>query len=60
MLYDAHGYKNIHANCRRLLAYADAHGLKLDNCFYEDVILDDLSTEGYDKYLVKLSICILP
>ena len=33
--------------------------MKLDNYFYEDVILDDLSTEGYNNYLVKLSIAIL-
>lgn len=58
VLYDAHGYENIHANCRKLLAYAKAHSLQLGDCFYEDVILDDLSTEGYDNYLVKLSISI--
>ena len=58
MLYDAHGYENIHANCLKLLAYAKAHSLQLGDCFYEDVILDDLSTEGYDNYLVKLSIGI--
>ena len=59
VLYDAHGYENIHANCLKLLAYAKEHHLKLDNYFYEDVILDDLSTEGYNNYLVKLSIAIL-
>ena len=58
VLYDAHGYENIHANCLKLLAYARAHSLQLGDCFYEDVILDDLSTEGYDNYLVKLSISI--
>ena len=58
VLYDAHGYENINANCLKLLAYARAHSLQLGDCFYEDVILDDLSTEGYDNYLVKLSISI--
>ena len=38
------------------MEYAEAHNLTLGDRFYEDVILDDLSTEGYYNYLVKLSI----
>ena len=55
-IYDNHGYSNVHANCLKLLDYARAHNLNLGDRFYEDVILDDLSTEGYYNYLVKLSI----
>ena len=55
-IYDNHGYANIHAGCLKLLEYAEAHNLTLGDRFYEDVILDDLSTEGYYNYLVKLSI----
>ncbi len=55
-IYDNHGYANIHANCLKLMEYAEAHNLTLGDRFYEDVILDDLSTEGYYNYLVKLSI----
>lgn len=58
VLYDNEGYKNIHDNCQKMLKYAEIHGLKLGDVFYEDVILDDLSTEGYYSYLVKLSIKI--
>ena len=55
-LYDDHGYENIGANCLRMIDYATSHNLKLGEIFYEDVILDDLSTEGYFNYLVRLSI----
>ena len=55
-IYDNHGYANIHANCLKLMEYAEAHNLTLGDRFYGDVILDDLSTDGYYNYLVKLSI----
>ena len=55
-IYDNNGYKNIHSNCIKLMDYAREHGLSLGPHFYEDVILDDLSTQGYYNYLVKLSI----
>lgn len=58
VLYDNEGYKNIHKNCKKLLSYAESKDLELEKVFYEDVILDDLSTEGYYNYLVKLSIKI--
>lgn len=55
-IYDDHGYANVHANCLKLMEYARERGLSLGDRFYEDVIWDDLSTEGYYNYLVKLSI----
>lgn len=58
VIYDNEGYKNIHENCKRILKFAKEHRLALDDVFYEDVILDDLSTKGYFNYLVKLSIRI--
>lgn len=58
VLYDNNGYRNVHENCQKLLKYAEDSGLKLDDVFYEDVILDDLSTDGYHSYVVKLSIKI--
>ncbi|MBR5516397.1 MAG: MerR family transcriptional regulator [Firmicutes bacterium] len=58
VLYDNEGYKNVHKNCKKIIAYAEEHKLLLDDVFFEDVILDDLSTEGYHNYLVKLSIRI--
>ena len=56
IIYDNEGYKNIHKNCLKIMDYASSHHLTLSDNFYEDVILDDLSTEGYFNYLVKLSI----
>lgn len=56
-IYDKEGYKNIHKNCLRIMEYAKAHNIRLGDCFYEDVILDDLSTGSYN-YLVKLLIRI--
>ena len=56
VLYDNEGYKNIHENCQRILKFAEENKLPLGDVFHEDVILDDLSTEGYYNYLVKLSI----
>lgn len=58
VIYDNHGYANILENCKRLIAFAEQHDLLLGEEFYEDVILDDLSTEGYYNYLVKLSVNI--
>lgn len=55
-IYDNHGYANVHASCLKLLEYAETHHLTVGDKFYEDVILDDLSTEGYYNYLVKVSI----
>ena len=56
VLYDNEGYKNIHSNCLKMLEFARESKLVLGDVFHEDVILDDLSTEGYYNYLVKLSI----
>ena len=58
VIYDNEGYKNIRKNCKKLFDYGKANGLNLDDVFFEDVILDDLSTDGYYNYLVKLSIRI--
>ena len=56
VIYDDHVYENIGPNCLNILKYAAEHGYALGDDFFEDVILDDLSTEGYYNYLVRLSI----
>lgn len=58
-MYDNHGYDNVHDICLELLDYAKKNHLKLGDSFYEDVILDDLSTNGYYNYLTKISIDVL-
>lgn len=58
--YDDKGYKNVCSICNKILYYAKKNHLKLDDSFYEDVILDDLSVGGYDNYLIKVSARIHP
>lgn len=58
VIYDNEGYNNVHRNCLKVLNYAEENGIELSDTFYEDVILDDLSTKGYHNYLIKLSIKI--
>lgn len=57
--YDNHGYTNIGAMCENILQYSKKNHLKLDDSFCEDLVLDDLSTNGYYNYLTKVSIKIL-
>ena len=57
-IYDNEGYKNVHKNCLKIIQYARDNNICLGECFYEDVILDDLSTGNYN-YLVKLLIRIV-
>ena len=57
-IYDDHGYRNVRENCRKLLQHAANHNMTLTSDFYEEVILDDLSVDGYYDYLVKLSVRI--
>ncbi|MEF9921302.1 MAG: MerR family transcriptional regulator [Anaerovoracaceae bacterium] len=57
--YDNHGYDKVHDICLEILDYAKKNHLKLGDSFYEDVILDDLSTNGYYNYLIKISIRVL-
>lgn len=59
VFYDNKGYEHIGENCRRIMDYANKNALTLGDCFFEDLILDDLSTGGYFDYLVKLSVRVL-
>jgi DNA-binding transcriptional MerR regulator len=57
--YSDEGYTKIIENTQKLLKYGRDHGLTLGSCFYEDTLLDDLSSRDYSHYKVKLSIKIL-
>ncbi len=57
-IYDDHGYDNVTALCNLLLDYGKTNGLQLEDFFYEDVILDDLSVDGYSSYMIKLSVML--
>lgn len=58
-IYDNHGYDNINKLCLSIIEYADNCGLRIGDHFYEDVILDDLSVNGYYNYMVKVSAKII-
>jgi DNA-binding transcriptional MerR regulator len=58
-LYHTGGYAALPASYRRLLDWAQDHGAALDEYFWEDTLLDDLSVKGYDNYLLKLSIRLI-
>ena len=58
-IYDDHGQThNVTALCNLLLDYGKTNGLQLEDFFYEDVILDDLSVDGYSSYMIKLSVML--
>ncbi|SDZ26382.1 DNA-binding transcriptional regulator, MerR family [Evansella caseinilytica] len=56
--YHSGGYSSIDQTYERLTIFAKEHDLILTGFFYEDVLLDELSMEGFEKYLVKLSVRI--
>lgn len=58
-IYDDNGYDNVCALCNKVITYAKKNHLRLDDSLYEDVILDDLSVEGYYHYLIKISARII-
>lgn len=44
---------------KRLTDYAYNQHLNIEKCFYEDTLLDELTTSGYDNYLTRISVRIL-
>lgn len=58
-IYHTSGYDSINESYDRLLEYAEKEELILDSCFYEDVILDELSVEGYENFIIKISVRML-
>lgn len=54
----AGGYDTAWCTYRRMLTYAREQGLTLTGPFYEDALLDELSVDGYDNYVLQMSILI--
>jgi len=54
--YHNEGYSKIEQSYNRLIKYAKDHELVLEGFFYEDILLDELSVKGSEKYLVKISV----
>lgn len=53
--YHRGGYDTAWQSYQRILKYAQAHALPLGECFYEDVLLDELSAESGD-YLMEIAV----
>lgn len=56
--YHPKGYNSIGEAYKRILSYAQKNNIKLKGYFFEDAILDELSVDGYDNFLIKISILI--
>ena len=59
-LYHAGGFDCVQESYRHLLAEAARRELRLGEWFLEEVLLDELCVQGYEHYLLQLSILILP
>lgn len=56
----AGGYDTAWCTYRRMLTHAREQDLTLTGPFYEDALLDELSVDGYDNYVLQMSILIAP
>lgn len=57
-LYGYHqgSWKQIGETYRRMLAYAREHELELDDLFFEDYLLDELTVNGPDNYVIQITV----
>ncbi len=53
------GYNTIDITYKKMLNFAKENNLKLGDYFFEDAILDELSVDGYENFVVKISIMII-
>lgn len=56
--YHTTGYNSIEETYLKMLRFANENKLLLDDYFFEDVILDELSVTGYENFVIKISILI--
>lgn len=52
------GYYTLPKTYKKILNFLDEHHLNVKSAFYEDVLLDDLSVDGYENYVFKISIMV--
>lgn len=57
-IHHTKGYETIGDSYTKLLDYAKNNLISLNQNFYEDIILDDLSVVGYENYAIKISVLI--
>lgn len=57
--YHAEGYADIDQTYSKVLDYVKTNALDIQGFFYEDILLDELSVKGFEKYLTKISVQII-
>lgn len=57
-IYHKGGYKIINESYKKLIDYSKANNLPLEDFFYEELLLDELSVSGYENNILRLSIKI--
>lgn len=54
-VYHQGGWETMGRSYKRLLHYAHTENLKLDSCFFEDTLFDELTISGYENYVFQIS-----
>ncbi|MBU5308824.1 MerR family transcriptional regulator [Clostridioides mangenotii] len=57
--YHSDGFENSHITYWKIINFAKANNLNIDNYFFEDVLLDELSIKNYDEYFLQISVRLL-
>lgn len=57
-IYHTGGFDTIEDSYKKIIEYAQENNYSLEGYFYEDILQDELTVKGYEKYLIKLSVLI--
>ena len=58
-VYSTRGFDPVPGIFDKILEYARSHCLNTGSHFYEDMLLDDMSKNGYDEYTLKISLPVV-
>ena len=58
-VYSTRGFDPVPGIFDKTLEYARSHCLNTGSHFYEDMLLDDMSKNGYDEYTLKISLPVV-
>ena len=58
-VYSTEGFDPVPDIFEEILEYARKHSLDTGSHFYEDMLLDDMSKNGYDEYTLKISLPVI-
>ncbi len=57
--YHLTGYSNINESYENMINFAVVNNIKTEGYFFEDIVIDELATSGYDNFAVEISIKVL-